>query len=101
MPIVSTFGAGFTTGFSAILLPQLQSNSSLIPINEEEGSWVASLAAFAMGPGCLLGGFVMQQYGRKFAHYFVSIFHIVGWLAIYLANSLAPILVGRFLSGMA
>lgn len=100
VPIVTTIGAGFTTGFSAIFLPQLQSNSSLIEITEEEGSWIASISAFAMAPGCLLGGFLMQKYGRKFAHLSVCLPTIIGWLLIYLAESLTPILLGRFLTGM-
>lgn len=41
----------------------------------------------------------MQRYGRKFAHYFVCLPTIIGWFSIYLADSLAPILLGRFLTG--
>ncbi|KAG5677230.1 hypothetical protein PVAND_007006 [Polypedilum vanderplanki] len=100
VPIISTVGAGFTTGYSAIFLPQLQSNSSF-EITPEQGSWIASIAAFAMAPGCLLGGFIMQKYGRKFAHYFLCFPTILGWIAIYLADSLPPILIGRFLTGLA
>lgn len=99
VPIISTIGAGFTTGYSATFLPQLQANSSSIEITPEQGSWIASIAAFAMAPGCLLGGFIMQKYGRKFAHYFLCLPTIIGWLAIYLADSIPPILIGRFLTG--
>lgn len=57
-------------------------------------------SAIAMAPGCLIGGFVMQKYGRKFAHYFLCFPAIIGWLSIYLAENLTAILVGRFLTGM-
>jgi hypothetical protein len=45
-PILGTIAAGFTTGYSAIFLPQLQSNSTTIKITRDEASWIASLAAF-------------------------------------------------------
>jgi len=99
-PIAATISAGFTIGYSAIFLPQLQSESSSIPITLEQGSWIASLAAFAMAPGCLLGGFIMQKYGRKFSHYFLCLPTIIGWFSIYFAKSIPPILLGRFLTGM-
>lgn len=47
-PILATVAAGFTTGYSAIFLPQLQSNDSTIRITNDEASWIASLAAFGM-----------------------------------------------------
>jgi hypothetical protein len=47
-PILATIAAGFTTGFSAIFLPQLQSSASEIRTTSEEASWIASLAAFGM-----------------------------------------------------
>lgn len=47
-PILATIAAGFTTGYSAIFLPQLQSTSSSIQITKEEASWIASLAAFGV-----------------------------------------------------
>lgn len=45
-PILSTVAAGFTTGFSAIFLPQLEATSSAVRITNDEGSWLASIAAF-------------------------------------------------------
>lgn len=62
-------------------------------------SWVASLAVFAMAPGCLLAGYAMQEYGRKLIYYFLCIVAIIGWISIYLAESLTLILLGRFLTG--
>jgi MFS family permease len=52
-----------------------------------------------MAPGCLIGGFIMQKYGRKCAHYFLCIPTVLGWLAILLADGVPLLLVGRFLTG--
>jgi MFS family permease len=52
-----------------------------------------------MAPGCLIGGFIMQKYGRKAAHYFLCIPTVLGWLAILLADGVPLLLVGRFLTG--
>jgi len=45
-PLFATISAGTTIGFSAVLIPQLQSNSSSISVSDEQASWIASLAAF-------------------------------------------------------
>ncbi|CRL03302.1 CLUMA_CG016406, isoform A [Clunio marinus] len=100
-PILSTVAAGFTTGFSAIFLPQIQSNSSSINVTNEESSWIASIAAFGMAPGCLIGGFIMQKYGRKFAQYFLCIPTILGWLSILFAKNVPFLILGRLLTGLA
>src|SRR5690349_2148676 len=64
------------------------------------------ISLIGMAPGCLLGGFIMQKYGRKFAHLLLCFPTILGWLAIFLANttssrthSIQLLLAGRFLTG--
>lgn len=47
-PILATVAAGFTIGFSAIFLPQLQSSSSDIHLSNDEASWIASVAVFGL-----------------------------------------------------
>lgn len=57
------------------------------------------LTSAGMAPGCLIGGFIMQKYGRKFAQYFLCFPATLGWLAIFLSNSVSMLLFGRFLTG--
>lgn len=52
-----------------------------------------------MAPGCLIGGYVMQKYGRKFAHYLLCVPTVLGWLAIMMGQNVAVLLLGRFLTG--
>lgn len=50
--------------------------------------------------GCLLGGFLMQKYGRKMAHFILNVPFVVGWVMIALSKNLLCLLIGRFLTGL-
>lgn len=45
-PILTIIVCGMTTGYSSVLLPQLQNDSSLSidPLTKNELSWIASIA---------------------------------------------------------
>ncbi|XP_034836759.1 facilitated trehalose transporter Tret1-2 homolog isoform X2 [Maniola hyperantus] len=98
--ILMTFTGGLTSGYSAILLPQLKASDSSIPCDENTSSWIAAMAALPMGPGCLIGGWLMEKFGRRNAHYMVCAPFLLGWILIACANNLALILLGRFFTGL-
>lgn len=97
--ICGSIAAGMTSGYSAVLLPQLQSNSSELRISEETATWIASTAVLPMALGCLAGGFLMERYGRKTTHLILSIPFVIGWVLIGFSQNLAVLLAGRFISG--
>lgn len=97
--LLAAAGAGITNGFSAILLPQLESNSTTIRITELESTWIASMAPLPMAIGCIAGGVLMEKFGRKLAHLILSVPFIIGWILISVADTLTFLLIGRFITG--
>lgn len=89
------------SGFSAILLPQLEDPKSEIQVTTAQASWIASMAALPMAFGCVIGGYIMERYGRKLSHLIPCAPLIFGWLLIYLARDLQTLLWGRFFTGLA
>ncbi|CAG9796046.1 unnamed protein product [Diatraea saccharalis] len=98
--ILLTFTAGLTSGYSAILLPQLQLPGSPIVMNHSTMSWIAAMAALPMAPGCLISGWMMEKFGRKTSHYIICAPFLLGWILISCANNLGLMLLGRFFTGL-
>ncbi|XP_058458314.1 facilitated trehalose transporter Tret1-2 homolog isoform X2 [Malaya genurostris] len=90
-----------TNGFSAILLPQLQKPDSSIQISSAQSSWIASMAPLPMAAGCLLGGLLMEKFGRKTTHLILNISFAVGFCVLSMALTYDMILVGRFITGFS
>ncbi|XP_057656176.1 facilitated trehalose transporter Tret1-like [Diorhabda carinulata] len=99
-PLLLTTSAGMTFGYSAILLPQLESNNSTIVVSKVEMSWIASLAALPMALGCVIGGILLNKLGRKVTHSVSCIPIFLGWFFIYMANHVTIIFLGRFVTGL-
>jgi len=96
---LGTINTGMAFGFSAVAIPQLMSPDSILPINEEQSSWIASLSSVTTPIGCIVSGYLMDAFGRRKILIMTQFPMIAGWLLIACANSLPMIYIGRLLVG--
>lgn len=93
---------GMPIGYSAVLLPQLyDSNTTTVPIDIAQGSWIASVHSLATPVGALMSGSCADMFGRRKTLLFSVIPIISGWCLIALSKSYFMILIGRFITGSA
>lgn len=99
-PILLTVVTGLTSGYSAILLPQLKNGTGPIPSDEDTSSWIAAMAALPMAPGCLVSGWMMEKFGRRTSLGITCVPLLLGWIFIACSYNLGLLLIGRFFTGL-
>ncbi|PZC79534.1 hypothetical protein B5X24_HaOG216199 [Helicoverpa armigera] len=99
--LILAAGAGHPIGFSAVALPQLRIENSTMRIDEEMGSWIASIHSAATPLGSMLSGPIMEAIGRKRTLQACTLPLIVGWIIIGTASHHALLLLGRIVCGFA
>ncbi|XP_026760320.2 facilitated trehalose transporter Tret1-like [Galleria mellonella] len=87
-------------GFSAILLPQLCQDKTMV-INSNTETWIASIYGISLIPGALVTPFILNRYGRRKANLISCVIMIIGWLCTVIANDAEFILFARFIQGVA
>ncbi|XP_034950225.1 facilitated trehalose transporter Tret1-2 homolog [Chelonus insularis] len=92
---------GLSMAYSAILIPRLEDPNSDITATKTETSWIASIIVVAVPAGSLLGGFLMEIFGRIRTLQLGSIGYVIGWILIATSTNVSMILVGRMLTGLA
>ncbi|KDR17947.1 facilitated trehalose transporter Tret1-like isoform X2 [Zootermopsis nevadensis] len=90
---------GLSSGYSAILLPQLRANNSGFELDEDIESWIVSIYIGATPVGCLLSGIMMDVWGRRPTVQIAVSFVCVGWILIATSSTYPLMLVGRALGG--
>ncbi|XP_011155234.1 facilitated trehalose transporter Tret1-2 homolog [Harpegnathos saltator] len=94
-------GGGMPIGYSAVMLPQLSEPNSTVRVNQELGSWIASIHSLATPFGSLMSGPLIEAIGRRGCLQLSAIPICVGWLIIGFSRSVTSILVGRVICGLS
>ncbi|XP_069704012.1 facilitated trehalose transporter Tret1-like [Periplaneta americana] len=97
---LGTINTGLVFGFSAVAIPQLEEEDSVIKINDEQASWIASLSSVTTPIGCIVSGYLMDLIGRKRTLIITEIPLILGWILISTSSAVEMIYVGRLLVGL-
>nr|XP_033335174.1 facilitated trehalose transporter Tret1-2 homolog [Megalopta genalis] len=111
-PLLGVFMAGLSSGYSAVLLPELHAPTTIINgsaanltdddivvSSVDEESWIASSVLLPMAPGCWMSGFLIEKLGRKRSTLAIFPVFMAGWLTIGLAYNVACIIIGRVICG--
>jgi len=111
---LGTILAGFNMGFSAIAIPDIQSELEIrqntnytesqfvlpsIDATGEQLSWFASSVNIGQIIGCFCGGYIAGKYGPKFAIQISCIIGVVGWLLMSVSPHLSLLIIGRIICG--
>ncbi|XP_023247645.1 facilitated trehalose transporter Tret1-like, partial [Copidosoma floridanum] len=101
--IAATFhiGVGLSMAYSAILVPNLEKDSSEIHATEEETSYIASLVVIVAPVGAFVNNYLMESFGRTRALQFGVLPFVAGWVMIATAPNVHTIMAGRMLAGLS
>lgn len=101
--IAATFhiAVGFTMAYSATLIPHLEKEDAELHATQEQTSWMASLGVVSAPIGALLGGFLMETFGRVKTLQIGALPTVIGWILIAISTNIPMLLVGRLLTGLA
>ncbi|XP_049846959.1 facilitated trehalose transporter Tret1-like [Schistocerca gregaria] len=92
---------GVSLGFSAIFIASVMKEGSDLKLSSTQSAWTASVLVLVVPIGALLGGILMEAYGRLNAIKMAAIPCAAGWILVAVGQSFLPIFIGRVLTGIS
>lgn len=96
--VLLTFGS--TLGFSTILIPELRSKNTDIPVTIQELTWISSLNLFLVPLGCFASGPISQFLGRKKTMMLANIPFIMAWLLFHYSYNVTMLFIALAMTGL-
>ncbi|XP_023944214.2 facilitated trehalose transporter Tret1-like [Bicyclus anynana] len=96
--LLAGISTGGIMGVPSVMLQQLKKNDSLIEIDLDTESWIASVHGFAGIPSILIP-YLMQFWGRRFGFRFSCLAVLIGWITLCFANSSLVIIIAEIFQG--
>ncbi|RZC38443.1 Sugar tr and/or MFS 1 domain containing protein [Asbolus verrucosus] len=98
---VSAISDGMHYGWTAPIIPILQSKNSPIKISKSDENWLETTYLIGGIAGLPITIFLVDRIGRKNSTIAASCTSLLSWILIALAPNVAYLYVARFLSGLA
>ncbi|XP_013176543.1 PREDICTED: facilitated trehalose transporter Tret1-like isoform X2 [Papilio xuthus] len=89
---------GFSSGYTS---PAQSSMNATLIIGKEEIGWIGGIMPLAALAGGILGGPLIEGFGRKLTIIGTAIPFFLGWMLIANANGIAMVLAGRAFCGLS
>lgn len=86
--------------FPAILIPQLRKQNGTIHLNGEAESWYTSVNSLVSPFGSVVGGFMMDRYGRRITLAVPLVPIILSWFATAIAQTSSVLFTSRIILGI-
>ncbi|XP_053619000.1 facilitated trehalose transporter Tret1-like [Plodia interpunctella] len=92
-------GTGANIAYPGVLLQQLRQPDSVLKLNEEHESWIASILGLALIVGILVAPFSLQKLGRRLTNQLSTLPTMGGWALMVAARGPTALLISRTLQG--
>ncbi|XP_062551192.1 facilitated trehalose transporter Tret1-like [Armigeres subalbatus] len=100
---IVSIGYGVTVGWTAPIIPLLQSAHSPFPgdpITVEQVSWVGSCFSIGGMSGTLLYALIHTYFGKKTGLLMLAIPHLILWSLLWMGDNVYYVYIARYLGGL-
>ena len=92
---------GYALGYTSPIQTVLEDTTQKFHVTDEQFSWFGSLVAIGAILGSILGGWMIDHFGRKVTLMLTGIPYTIGWLLVSYASSVHMLYIGRIFVGVA